>query len=140
MKVNIIVVDNHGFASIGGLSKSGRQRWLRHEISLPQRHRASLDGETLAYRFRQELREPRRACHCARATVSSSRGRWPPPRRTVADRSASLRKSTAASACRVTAAWWDVPVAEVSEMPKRCKPPARTMKPNKGSRELWYQR
>ena len=62
IKVNIIVLDNHGHASIGGLSKSvgsdGFGTKYRYRSDSGQ-----LDGDTLPIDFAAELREPGRACH-----------------------------------------------------------------------------
>ena len=68
IKVNIIVVDNHGHASIGGLSKSvgsdgfGTKYRYRSESG-------HLDGETLPIDFAQKLRKPGRARHPRRLTA-----------------------------------------------------------------------
>ena len=113
IKVNIIVLDNHGHASIGGLSKSvgsdGFGTKYRYRTDSGQ-----LDGETLPIDFA-------RNCESLGARVIRA-----------ADREAFSRAMAEAVAhqggpvCIVTEvdrrqrvpgyeSWWDVPVAEVSE-------------------------
>ena len=113
IKVNIIVLDNHGHASIGGLSKSvgadGFGTKYRYRSDSGQ-----LDGDTLPIDFAQN-------CESLGARVIRA-----------ADREAFSRAMEAAKAhrggpvCIVTEvdrrqrvpgyeSWWDVPVAEVSE-------------------------
>ena len=113
IKVNIIVLDNHGHASIGGLSKSvgadGFGTKFRYRSASGQ-----LDGDTLPIDFAQN-------CESLGARVIRA-----------ADREAFSRAMAAAKAhrggpvCIVTEvdrrqrvpgyeSWWDVPVAEVSE-------------------------
>jgi len=113
IKVNIIVLDNHGHASIGGLSKSvggdGFGTKFRYRSESGQ-----LDGDTLPIDFAQ---------NCASLGARVIR---------AADREAFSRAMAEAKAhrggpvCIVTEvdrrqrvpgyeSWWDVPVAEVSE-------------------------
>ncbi len=113
IKVNIIVLDNHGHASIGGLSKSvgsdGFGTKYRYRSDSGQ-----LDGDTLPIDFAQN-------CESLGARVIRA-----------ADREAFSRAMEEAKAhrggpvCIVTEvdrrqrvpgyeSWWDVPVAEVSE-------------------------
>ncbi len=113
IKVNIIVLDNHGHASIGGLSKSvgsdGFGTKFRYRSDSGQ-----LDGDTLPIDFA-------RNCESLGARVIRA-----------ADREAFSRAMETAKAhrggpvCIVTEvdrrqrvpgyeSWWDVPVAEVSE-------------------------
>ena len=113
IKVNIIVLDNHGHASIGGLSKSvGSDGFgTKYRYRTDSGH---LDGETLPIDFA-------RNCESLGAHVIRA-----------ADREAFSRAMAEAKAhsggpvCIVTEvdrrqrvhgyeSWWDVPVAEVSE-------------------------
>ena len=113
IKVNIIVLDNHGFASIGGLSKSvGSDGFgTKYRYRTESGH---LDGETLPIDF---------AVNCESLGAHVIRAR---------DREEFSRAMEAAKAhqggpvCIVTevdrrqrvdgyGSWWDVPVAEVSE-------------------------
>ena len=113
IKVNIIVLDNHGHASIGGLSKSvGADGFgTKYRYRSDSGH---LDGDTLPIDFAQN-------CESLGARVIRA-----------ADREAFSRAMEEAKAhtggpvCIVTEvdrrqrvpgyeSWWDVPVAEVSE-------------------------
>ncbi len=114
IKVNIVVVDNHGFASIGALSKSvgsdGFGTKYRYRSGSGQ-----LDGETLPIDFAKN-------CESLGAHVIRARDRE--------EFSRAMEEAKAhqgGPVCIVTevdrrqrvpgyGAWWDVPVAEVSEM------------------------
>ncbi len=114
IKVNIIVVDNHGFASIGALSKSvgsdGFGTKYRYRSDSGQ-----LDGETLPIDFAKN-------CESLGAHVIRARDRE--------EFSRAMEEAKAhqgGPVCIVTevdrrqrvpgyGSWWDVPVAEVSEM------------------------
>ena len=116
LKVNIIVVDNHGFASIGGLSKAvgsdgfGTKYRYRSETG-------HLDGETLPIDFAKN-------CESLGAHVIRARSR---EEFSCAIKAAKAHRG--GPVCIVTevdrrqrvpgyGGWWDVPVAEVSEMAK----------------------
>jgi 3D-(3,5/4)-trihydroxycyclohexane-1,2-dione acylhydrolase (decyclizing) len=111
-KLNIVLLDNHGFSSIGGLSEAcGSGGFGTH---YRQRKNGNLEGDTVAVDF---------------VANASSLGAEAARVRTVDE----LRKAliAARSAARTTVtvievdrnirvpgyeSWWDVPVAEVSEM------------------------
>ncbi|MCY3979100.1 MAG: 3D-(3,5/4)-trihydroxycyclohexane-1,2-dione acylhydrolase (decyclizing) [Chloroflexi bacterium] len=113
IKVNIIVLDNHGFASIGGLSKSvgsdGFGTKFRYRTESGQ-----LDGETLPIDFAKN-------CESLGARVIRAKDRE--------EFSRAMEEAKAhqgGPVCIVTevdrrqrvdgyGSWWDVPVAEVSE-------------------------
>ena len=114
IKVNIVVVDNHGFASIGALSKSVGS----DGFGTKYRYRSDsghLDGETLPIDFAKN-------CESLGAHVIRARDRE--------QFSRAMEEAKAHSGgpvCIVTevdrrqrvpgyGSWWDVPVAEVSEM------------------------
>ncbi len=114
LKVNIIVVDNHGFASIGGLSKSvgsdGFGTKYRYRTGSGQ-----LDGETLPIDFAKN-------CESLGAHVIRARDR-----ESFSRAMAEAKAHRGGPVCIVTevdrrqrvpgyGGWWDVPVAEVSEM------------------------
>ena len=114
VKVNIIVVDNHGFASIGGLSKSvgsdGFGTKYRYRTGSGQ-----LDGETLPIDFAKN-------CESLGAHVIRARDR-----ESFSRAMAEAKAHRGGPVCIVTevdrrqrvpgyGGWWDVPVAEVSEM------------------------
>ena len=114
LKVNIIVVDNHGFASIGGLSKAVGS----DGFGTKYRYRSDsghLDGETLPIDFAKN-------CESLGAHVIRARDREEFSRAMEA-----AKAHTGGPVCIVTevdrrqrvpgyGGWWDVPVAEVSEM------------------------
>ena len=114
VKVNIIVVDNHSFASIGGLSKSvgsdGFGTKYRYRTGSGQ-----LDGETLPIDFAKN-------CESLGAHVIRARDR-----ESFSRAMAEAKAHRGGPVCIVTevdrrqrvpgyGGWWDVPVAEVSEM------------------------
>ncbi len=136
LKVNIIVVDNHGFASIGGLSKAvgsdgfGTKYRYRSESG-------HLDGETLPIDFAKN-------CESLGAHVIRARDRE--------EFSRAMEEAKAhrgGPVCIVTevdrrqrvpgyGGWWDVPVAEVSEM--AAVQAARAEYEAAKVKETWYQR
>ena len=59
-KLNLVVLDNHGFSSIGGLSRAIGSRRLRHRLPLPHRRRPAR-RRVGAGRFCRALRRARRA-------------------------------------------------------------------------------
>ncbi len=113
IKVNIIVLDNHGFASIGGLSKSvgsdGFGTKYRYRTDSGQ-----LDGETLPIDFAKN-------CESLGAHVIRAKDR-----EEFSRAMAEAKAHQGGPVCIVTevdrrqrvdgyGSWWDVPVAEVSE-------------------------
>ncbi|MCY3780794.1 MAG: 3D-(3,5/4)-trihydroxycyclohexane-1,2-dione acylhydrolase (decyclizing) [Chloroflexi bacterium] len=114
IKVNIIVVDNHGFASIGALSKSVGS----DGFGTKYRYRSGsghLDGETLPIDFAKN-------CESLGAHVIRARDR-----EEFSRAMAEAKAHQGGPVCIVTevdrrqrvpgyGGWWDVPVAEVSEM------------------------
>ena len=134
LKVNIIVVDNHGFASIGALSKSvGSDGFgTKYRYRTGSGH---LDGETLPIDFAQN-------CQSLGAHVIRARDR-----ESFSQAMAEAKAHTGGPVCIVTevdrrqrvpgyGAWWDVPVAEVSEMP--AVQAARAQYEEDKERETWY--
>ena len=113
IKVNIIVLDNHGHASIGGLSKSVGS----DGFGTKYRYRSDsghLDGETLPIDF---------AANCASLGARVIRA---DDREAFSRAMAEAKAHTGGPVCIVTEvdrrqrvpgyeSWWDVPVAEVSE-------------------------
>ena len=114
MKLTIVLVQNHGFASIGALSEQlGAQRFgTRYRLRDPDSGR--LDGELLPVDLAANAASL--GAHVLRAT-------------TVSELEQALRAARAAERTTVvhvetdplvpapsSEAWWDVPVAEVSEL------------------------
>ena len=113
IKVNIIVLDNHGHASIGGLSKSvGSDGFgTKYRYRTESGH---LDGETLPIDFAKNCESL--GAHVIRAKDREDFSRAIEEAKTI----------TGVPVCIVTevdrrqrvpgyGSWWDVPVAEVSE-------------------------
>jgi 3D-(3,5/4)-trihydroxycyclohexane-1,2-dione acylhydrolase (decyclizing) len=103
IKLNIIVIDNHGFSSIGGLSGAcgsggfGTRYRVHADFCA---NAASLGARACRVRTREELRE---ACEAMRSHDGTSV--------VVVETDIEARVGGYES-------WWDVPVAEVSEMPE----------------------
>ena len=113
IKVNIIVVDNHGFASIGGLSKSVGS----DGFGTKYRYRGDsghLDGETLPIDFAATCESL--GAHVIRALNREDFSRAIAEAKTISDRPVCIvtevdRRQRVAG----YESWWDVPVAEVSD-------------------------
>jgi 3D-(3,5/4)-trihydroxycyclohexane-1,2-dione acylhydrolase (decyclizing) len=114
IKLTIVLVQNHGFASIGELSESlGSQRFgTAYRARNPETGR--LDGDTLPVDL---------------AANAASLGARVLDATTIAEFESALREAKAAASTTVvqvhtdprvpapsSEAWWDVPVAEVSEL------------------------
>ena len=114
VKLTVVLVQNHGFASIGALSESvGSQRFgTRYRYRNPET--GALDGELLPVDL---------------AANAASLGARVLRAATVAEFEAALREAAAADVTTVvevqtdplagapsSEAWWDVPVAEVSSL------------------------
>ena len=116
VKLIVVLVQNHGFASIGALSESRRRAALRHPLPLPQPGSpGSLDGDLLPGRPRRQRRQPRRP----RPRRDHDRG----ASRTRSRRRARREGTTVVHvqtdplvAAPDSDAWWDVPVAAVAEL------------------------
>ena len=101
VKLNIVVIDNHGFSSIGGLSRAcgsggfGTSYKVHADFCA---NAASLGARACRVRTREELRD---ACEAMKSH----------------DRTSVVVIETDINA-RVGGyeSWWDVPIAEVSEM------------------------
>jgi 3D-(3,5/4)-trihydroxycyclohexane-1,2-dione acylhydrolase (decyclizing) len=110
-KLNIVLLDNHGFSSIGGLSRSCGNEGMG--TNYRYRRGQKYDGEFLPVDF---------------AANAASLGAWTKRVRTAEELQAALesaRKQTQTAVVVVETSyedrvpgyesWWDVPVAEVSE-------------------------
>jgi 3D-(3,5/4)-trihydroxycyclohexane-1,2-dione acylhydrolase (decyclizing) len=111
-KLNIVVLDNHGFSSIGGLSRACGNRGMGTDYRY--RRGAAYEGDLIPVDF---------------AANASSLGAYAVPARTREEFAQALaegRKQTKTSVVVVETAidqrvpgyesWWDVPIAEVSEI------------------------
>jgi 3D-(3,5/4)-trihydroxycyclohexane-1,2-dione acylhydrolase (decyclizing) len=110
-KLNIILIDNHGFSSIGGLSRS-----------------CGNEGMGTEYRYRRHGKYEGDLVPVAFEANAASLGAWTIRARTGEELKAALlaaRRQTRTSVVVVETAydqsvpgyesWWDVPIAEVSE-------------------------
>jgi 3D-(3,5/4)-trihydroxycyclohexane-1,2-dione acylhydrolase (decyclizing) len=114
IKLIIVVVDNHGFASIGGLSQSLGSRGFGTRFRLRDAHTGQLDGKYLPVDFAANARS------LGAEAVSVV---------TLPDFTAALQQARQADRTTVIViqadrevrvpgydSWWDVAVAEVSEL------------------------
>ncbi len=111
-KLNIVVLDNHGFSSIGGLSRGCGNRGMGTEYRY--RRNGKLDGELIAVDFVANAKSLG-----ADAVRASSK-------QELQQALEAARKSKKTSVVVVETAydqrvpgyesWWDVPIAEVSEV------------------------
>ncbi len=110
-KLNIVLLDNHGFSSIGGLSRGCGNEGMG--TNYRYRHGEKYDGEILPVDF---------------VANAASLGAWAVPARTGEELKAALavaRQQPRTSVVVVETSydqrvsgyesWWDVPIAEVSE-------------------------
>jgi len=115
-KLTIVLLDSHGFASIGGLSKSLGSGGFGTEYRRRNTTTGQLDGDVLQVDYVASA-----AALGARATRASSRAELLTALDGArgADRTSVIVVEVDPEA-RVPAygAWWDVPVAEVSTMPE----------------------
>ncbi|MFN8374441.1 MAG: 3D-(3,5/4)-trihydroxycyclohexane-1,2-dione acylhydrolase (decyclizing) [Anaerolineae bacterium] len=115
LKVTIIVIDNHGYASIGGLSKSvgsdGFGTKYRYRTESGQ-----LDGETLPIDFAQNCASM--GAYVIRATTREAFSQALEQAKTITGRPVCIVTETDRRQ-RVGGyeSWWDVAIAEVSENP-----------------------
>ncbi|HYN88983.1 MAG TPA: 3D-(3,5/4)-trihydroxycyclohexane-1,2-dione acylhydrolase (decyclizing) [Ardenticatenaceae bacterium] len=113
-KLTIVLIDNHGFASIGGLSETVGSHGFGTQYRFRDPATGELDGPTLPVDY---------------ATNARSLGAHVIEARTVADLERALHEARMADRTTVITietdreqrvpgyeSWWDVPVAEVSEM------------------------
>ena len=114
IKVNIIVLDNHGHASIGGLVQERGQRRLRHQVPLPHVTPAISTARRLPIDFAQ---------NCASLGARVIRAN---DREAFSHAIEEAKAHTGGPVCIVTEvdrrqrvpgyeSWWDVPVAAVSD-------------------------
>jgi 3D-(3,5/4)-trihydroxycyclohexane-1,2-dione acylhydrolase (decyclizing) len=110
-KLNIVLLDNHGFSSIGGLSRSCGNEGMGTEYR--HRRNGKYDGDNLPVDF---------------AANATSLGAWTARARTGEELKTALRAMRKESRTAVVVieteyvqsvpnyeSWWDVPIAEVSE-------------------------
>ncbi len=112
LKLNVILVDNHGFASIGGLSRSLGNEGMGTDYRYAKNGR--YEGETIQIDFRAN---------------AESLGAWAVRANSIEEFKRALERGRSESRTSVIVvetaigervpgyeSWWDVPVAEVSEI------------------------
>jgi 3D-(3,5/4)-trihydroxycyclohexane-1,2-dione acylhydrolase (decyclizing) len=112
LKLNVILVDNHGFASIGGLSRSLGNEGMGTDYRYAKNGR--YEGDTIQIDFRAN---------------AESLGAWAVRANTIEEFKRALERARSESRTSVIVvetaigarvpgyeSWWDVPVAEVSEI------------------------
>jgi 3D-(3,5/4)-trihydroxycyclohexane-1,2-dione acylhydrolase (decyclizing) len=110
-KLNIVLLDNHGFSSIGGLSRS-----------------CGNDGMGTNYRYRKGEKYDGDVLPVDFAANAASLGAWTVRAKTTGDLKAALAEGKQQNRTSVVVietsydervpgyeSWWDVPIAEVSE-------------------------
>ncbi|HEY0701390.1 MAG TPA: thiamine pyrophosphate-dependent enzyme, partial [Candidatus Acidoferrales bacterium] len=113
-KLNIVLLDNHGFSSIGGLSRACGNEGLG--TNYRYRRGEKYDGENIPVDF---------------AANAASLGAWTARARTAAELKDALAQAKQQTRTTVVVietsydqrvpgyeSWWDVPIAEVSEREK----------------------
>ena len=105
VKLTIVLVQNHGFASIGALSESRRLAALRHALPRPRRRDLPMDLAAVAAGPRRRRRTARRRSTSSRRRCAGAASTASPSSRSRPTRSCPRPSSEA---------WWDVPVAEVA--------------------------
>jgi len=133
VKLNVVLVQNHGFASIGALSESlGSQRFgTRYRARNPRT--GALDGDLLPVDL---------------AANAASLGADVRRATTIEELEAALREARASDRCTVievqtdplvatpsSEAWWDVPVAEVAGL-ESTRAARKTYEENKRSQRI----
>ena len=112
-KLNIVVVDNHGFASIGGLSSAcGNEGFGTH---YRVRSNGRLGGRLIGVDFVENARSLG-----AEACRATTRGDLEAALRSMADNdrtSVVVIETDRNVSVPSYESWWDVPIAEVSEVP-----------------------
>jgi len=113
-KLNIVLLDNHGFSSIGGLSQAVGCQGFGTDYRVRNPETGELDGERVAVDFAANAAS---LGACA-VRVRSRREFEDALARTREERRTTVIVAEVEKEVRVPGyeSWWDVPVAEVSEM------------------------
>jgi 3D-(3,5/4)-trihydroxycyclohexane-1,2-dione acylhydrolase (decyclizing) len=114
VKIIIVLVDNHGFASIGGLSRALGQDGFGTSYRFRSKESGQLDGATLTVDYVANARSL--GAHALKATTLAEL-------KDALEKAKSLDRTTVivvetdpAVGVPGYESWWDVAVAEVSEM------------------------
>src|SRR3990172_7128410 len=113
-KLTVVLIDNHGFSSIGGLSQSLGSGGFGTRYRYRNPETGQLDGDLLPVDFAANARSLGAAVHSATdlpALASALEQARAEPRTTVI-----VVETDPEERVPGYESWWDVPVAEVSEM------------------------
>lgn len=113
-KLNIIVLDNQGFSSIGGLSQSLGSGGFGTDYRLRQAETGQLDGETIRVDFAANAASL--GAHAARAVTGEDLQQALQDARSRDRTSVIVVEVDKEARVPGYESWWDVPVAEVSEI------------------------
>jgi len=114
IKIIIVLVDNHGYASIGGLSRSLGQGGFGTSYRLRSAKSGQLDGETLTVDYVANARSL--GAHALKAGTLVELKEALEKARTLDRTTVIVVETDPAIGVPGYESWWDVAVAEVSEM------------------------
>jgi 3D-(3,5/4)-trihydroxycyclohexane-1,2-dione acylhydrolase (decyclizing) len=110
-KLNIVLLDNHGFSSIGGLSRACGNRGMGTEYRY--RRNGQLEGDPIRVDFVANAKSL--GAHAVRAQTREELGRALAEARDRAQTSVIVVETAYDQRVPGYESWWDVPIAEVSE-------------------------
>lgn len=110
-KLNIVLLDNHGFSSIGGLSRGCGNRGMGTEYRY--RKNGKLEGEPIHVDFAANAASL--GAHVVRASTGDSLRKALIEARSQKDTAVIVIETSYDRRVPSYESWWDVPVAEVSE-------------------------
>jgi 3D-(3,5/4)-trihydroxycyclohexane-1,2-dione acylhydrolase (decyclizing) len=110
-KLNIILLDNHGFSSIGGLSRACGNRGMGTEYRY--RRNGKLEGDPIRVDFVANAKSL--GAHAVRAQTREELRRALVEARDRAQTSVIVVETAYDQRVPGYESWWDVPIAEVSE-------------------------
>ncbi len=113
-KLNIILIDNHGYSSIGGLSQSVGSDGFGTDYRYRNAETGQLDGEPLGVDFAAAAQAM--GAYAIRATTFAEFEAALEKIKTVARTSVIVIETDKEARVPGYESWWDVAVAEVSEM------------------------
>jgi len=114
VKIVIVLVDNHGYASIGGLSRSLGQGGFGTSYRLRSRESGQLDGDCLTVDYVANARSL--GAHALKATTLAELKAALQTAKTLDRTTVIVVETDPAVGVPGYESWWDVAVAEVSEI------------------------
>src|SRR3990170_3786690 len=113
-KLTIVLLDNHGFSSIGGLSKSIGSSGFGTQYRFRNQQTGQLDGELLPVDFAANAASL--GAHAFRAVTRNDLSKALEQARTRDRTTVIVVEVDPEERVPAYESWWDVPVAEVSTM------------------------